>query len=40
MRLAEKAGLPAVSAESEMAFAQALGRALTTGGPALIVVRS
>jgi acetolactate synthase-1/2/3 large subunit len=40
MRLADEAGLPAVGVESEGAFAQALGRALTTEGPALIVVRS
>jgi len=40
MRAAEKAALPAVAVESEMAFAQALGRALTTEGSALIVVRS
>jgi acetolactate synthase-1/2/3 large subunit len=40
VRLAEKAGLPAVAVESEVTFAQALGRALTTAGPALIVVRS
>jgi len=40
MRLADKAGLPAVAVESEVTFAQALGRALTTAGPALIVARS
>jgi acetolactate synthase I/II/III large subunit len=37
---ADKAGLPAVAVESEVTFAQALGRALTTEGPALIVSRS